>query len=119
MEVGWLLQWSFPELDVQIKYMTEVPGSDLITKARELAMHFETEGCPVMIGGNNLAHTILGVDFNGQTGEVKFLILDPHYTGPENLKTVQTKGWCAWKSNDFWNKHVTYNLCLPQRPIVV
>ena len=109
----------FPELEIVNKRMNEIPGADLGTKARELAVHFEKQGCPVMIGGNNLAHTILGVDFNDQTGEVKYLILDPHYTGVENLKTVQNKGWCAWKGNDFWNKHVTYNLCLPQRPVVI
>ena len=108
-----------PELDLQIKYMTEVPGGELPSKARELAVHFEENGCPVMIGGNNLAHTILGVDFSAQTGDVKFLILDPHYTGVDNLKTVQTKGWCAWKGPEFWNSRVTYNLCLPQRPTVV
>lgn len=45
-----------------------------------------------MIGGNNLAHTILGVDLNVQTGDIKYLVLDPHYTGGENLKTVQDKG---------------------------
>ena len=38
-----------------------------------------------------LAHTILGVDFNEMTGEVKFLILDPHYTGGEDLRIIQEK----------------------------
>ena len=43
------------------------------------------------IGGGVLAHTILGVDFNDVTGDIKFLILDPHYTGGEDLKTIQDK----------------------------
>lgn len=34
-----------------------------------------------MIGGGQLAFTLLGVDFNEQTGEARFLIMDPHYTG--------------------------------------
>lgn len=50
-------------------------------QARELARHFEVHGTPVMMGGGNLAFTILGVDWNENTGDVKFLILDPHYTG--------------------------------------
>jgi Peptidase family C78 len=42
-------------------------------------------------GGGVLAHTIIGVDWNEGTGDVKFLILDPHYTGGEDLKTIQDK----------------------------
>ena len=42
-------------------------------------------------GGGVLAHTILGVDFNEVTGNLKFLILDPHYTGAEDLSVVQDK----------------------------
>ena len=42
-------------------------------------------------GGGVLAHTILGVDFNETTGDLKFLILDPHYTGAEDLKTILDK----------------------------
>lgn len=38
-----------------------------------------------------LAHTILGIDWNETTGEIKFLILDPHYTGGEDLKVIQDK----------------------------
>ena len=38
-----------------------------------------------------LAHTILGVDFNEETGDVKFLVLDPHYTGDEVVKTIVDK----------------------------
>ena len=36
-----------------------------------------------------LAHTILGVDYSEMSGEIKFLILDPHYTGGEDLQTIQ------------------------------
>lgn len=42
-------------------------------------------------GGGVLAHTILGVDFNDVTGDLKFLILDPHYTGAEDLKVILDK----------------------------
>ena len=67
----------------------------------------------------------------------RYLILDPHYVGPENIKTIQvcvpfcpcrahpthttrtqSKGWCAWKDGGFWNPNAPYNMCLPQRPAV-
>ena len=47
-------------------------------------------GTPVMIGGGVLAYTLLGVDFNERTGQCAFLILDPHYTGADDLKRVQS-----------------------------
>ncbi|XP_064917266.1 ufm1-specific protease 2 isoform X6 [Columba livia] len=91
-------------------------GSELALQGRELANHFKTEGTPVMIGGGVLAHTILGVAWNEMTGHIKYLILDPHYTGGEDLHVVLEKGWCGWKGPEFWNKDAYYNLCLPQRP---
>ena len=44
------------------------------------------------------------------------LILDPHYTGTEDIKTIHNKGWCGWKGQNFWNQTAFYNMCLPQRP---
>jgi len=44
-----------------------------------------------MTGGGVLAHTILGVHYNDQTGDIRFLILDPHYIGSEDLKHIQDK----------------------------
>ncbi len=38
-----------------------------------------------------LAHTIIGVDFNENTGDVNFLVLDPHYPGSEDIKTITNK----------------------------
>lgn len=70
----------------------------------------------VCLGGGVLAHTILGVDYNRQTGSIKFLILDPHYTGADNLQPIQNKGWIGWKGAEFWNKNAYYNMCLPQVP---
>ncbi|XP_006834570.1 PREDICTED: ufm1-specific protease 2 [Chrysochloris asiatica] len=70
-------------------------------------------------GGGVLAHTILGVAWNEITGQIKFLILDPHYTGAEDLQVILEKGWCGWKGPDFWNKDAYYNLCLPQRPQMI
>jgi hypothetical protein len=66
-----------------------------------------------------LAHTILGVDYNTKSGECRYLILDPHFTGDENLTEILANGWCGWKGANFWNKSDFYNLLLPlTAPIV-
>ena len=45
----------------------------------------------ILLGGGVLAHTILGVCYNDQTGEIKFLVLDPHYTGKDDTNTIINK----------------------------
>ncbi|XP_057187674.1 ufm1-specific protease 2 isoform X1 [Triplophysa rosa] len=102
-------------LGVTSKIMFVSHGSELATKGRELANHFQTEGTPIMIGGGVLAHTILGVAWSEITGQIRFLILDPHYTGGEDLQIIIDKGWCGWKGPEFWDQNAYYNLCLPQR----
>lgn len=46
---------------------------------------------PLILGGGVLAHTILGVAWNEITGHIKYLILDPHYTGSEDLYVILEK----------------------------
>ncbi|KAG8453713.1 hypothetical protein GDO86_000369, partial [Hymenochirus boettgeri] len=70
-------------------------------------------------GGGVLAHTILGVTWSEITGEIRFLILDPHYKGAEDLHVILEKGWCVWRGPEFWNAEAYYNLCLPQRPVAI
>jgi len=106
-------------LGVESRILNVSKGSDLGEKVRELEYHFETEGTPVMIGGGAYAYTILGVDFNESTGEVNYLVLDPHYVGQDNIKTVINKGWCGWKTESFWNQTSYYNLCLPLRNNII
>ena len=111
-------------------------GAEMSSKARQIAEHFRTHGTPIMIGiifainlfllfnslhiffsgGGVLAHTIIGIDFNSDTGDARFLILDPHYTGGEDLRVIQNKGWCNWKPSSFWKADSFYNMCLPLRP---
>lgn len=76
---------------IQSKIMFVSSGAELSNKGRELEHHFTTQGTPIMIGGGVLAHTIIGVDFDQKSGNIRFLILDPHYTGSEDLKTIQKK----------------------------
>jgi len=91
-------------------------GAELAYKGAELARHFDTQGTPVMIGGGVLAYTLLGVDFNEDTGAIKFLILDPHYTGVDVVKAITKDKWCGWKDASLFRKDSFYNLCMPQRP---
>ncbi|CAL4195852.1 unnamed protein product [Meganyctiphanes norvegica] len=112
-EVGFVLDHL---LGVSSKFIYVGSGADLAEKGRELALHFDTIGTPVMIGGGVLAHTIIGVHWNSETGDIAFLILDPHYTGGEDLSLIQKQGWCGWKGPDFWDANAYYNMCLPQPP---
>jgi len=55
----------------------------------------------------------------------RFLVLDPHYTGSEDLATIQNqsqKNACSgipsvgWHDVTVFRKDSFYNLALPQRP---
>jgi len=122
MEVGFFLGQS---LGLQWRTLSVPSGPGLAERAAELAAHFDTQGTPIMMGGGSLAFTLLGVDWNEATNEVAFLILDPHYMGPEDLRTIQCKevaleGYrataCGWRTPDSFSKNTFFNLCLPQRP---
>ncbi|OIV98180.1 hypothetical protein TanjilG_11577 [Lupinus angustifolius] len=112
-------------LGVTCKVINVRSGSELPEKCRELALHFENQGTPVMIGGGVLAYTLLGVDYNDASGDCAFLILDPHYTGTDDLKKIVNGGWCGWKKavdnkgKNFFLHDKFYNLLLPQRPNMV
>eukprot|EP01024_Parvocaulis_polyphysoides_P070885 TRINITY_DN877_c4_g1_i1.p3 TRINITY_DN877_c4_g1~~TRINITY_DN877_c4_g1_i1.p3 ORF type:complete len:113 (-),score=26.11 TRINITY_DN877_c4_g1_i1:126-425(-) len=94
------------------------------TAARGIAQHFQTQGTPIMIGGGVLAYTLIGIDWNEATGEVAFLILDPHYTGVDDIKKIHQGQWIAWKrlgdkaaaGGDLFVKDAYYRLLCPQRP---
>jgi hypothetical protein len=102
-------------LDVPCKILNVNSGAELAEKGRELAHHFETQGTPIMVGGGVLAYTLLGIDFNPLTGDIKFLILDPHYTGNDDMRVIH-KSWCKWHGVDLFRADAFYNLCCPQRP---
>lgn len=112
-------------LGVSCKVINVRSGAELPEKCRELALHFETQGTPIMIGGGVLAYTLLGVDYNEASGDCAFLILDPHYTGSDDHKKIVNGGWCSWKKavdskgKSFFLHDKFYNLLLPQRPNMV
>ena len=67
---------------------------------------------------------------NTDTGDVRYLVLDPHYTGrdqvgdppypatvPTTLQISQALGpGCEWKKESFWKATDFYNLIMPQIP---
>lgn len=53
-----------------------------------------------MIGGGQLAYTLLGI-FTSNNSKTLFLILDPHYTGKDDLKTIVGKGTSSSRKNRF------------------
>ncbi|KAF5843261.1 peptidase family C78-domain-containing protein [Dunaliella salina] len=114
-------------LGVTSKILTVNRGSDIPSHARELAAHFKSQGTPVMIGGGVLAYTLLGVAFDDTTGECAFLILDPHYTGGEDLKKIQGGTWVGWKKpgdsaaagGPLFVRDAFYNFLCPQCPKAV
>ena len=82
------------------------------------------QGSPVMIGGGVLAYTLLGVYRNPMTEECAFLILDPHYTGPEDMNRILSGRWVAWQRSGgqaaaggpLFVSSAHYNFLCPQRP---
>lgn len=80
-----------------------------------------------MIGGGVLAYTLLGVHYDPNTGECAYLILDPHYSGSDDLKKIQKGQWVAWKRSDgkasaggdLFVQNSFYNLLCPQRPFII
>ncbi|VDO09253.1 unnamed protein product [Rodentolepis nana] len=103
--------------DVQCRLIPVARGRDFTpTAAAVLVEHFSSGGGPVMVGGGDLAHTIIGVAI-ADSGKARYLILDPHYTGtPGDSATILAKGWVGWKEEGFWKPDVPYNLCLLPPP---
>ncbi|CAI2734590.1 unnamed protein product [Schistosoma spindalis] len=121
LEVSYCLQELY---NIQCRLL-HIPQGNQMNQlaAHTLAQHFTSGGGPVMVGGGQLAHTIIGVQLcestlNGtESSSYRYLILDPHFTGPfGNIKLIIEKGWCGWKLQSFWKSNVHYNLCfLPAR----
>jgi Peptidase family C78 len=127
MEVGLVLQDS---LSIEFQLLFVQSGSEVPSQAPTLARHFDTVGTPVMIGGGVLAYTLLGIAYDEDANEVRFLILDPHFafsgrrdhtteTQANYMKTIKKGKWCAWKGPELFKAGTFYNFCLPQRPAVI
>jgi Ufm1-specific protease 2 len=124
IELGFVLDTL---LGVSCKVITVASGDGMPSKAREIAAHFDTQGTPIMIGGGVLAYTLLGIDYNAETGDCAFLILDPHFTGADEIGKIISGQWVAWKKlgekaaagGELFVPGAFYNLLCPQRPNTV
>lgn len=82
------------------------------------------QGTPIMIGGGVLAYTLLGIYYDTDSEECQYLILDPHYTGQDDLKKIHAGKWVSWKKpsdsatagGKLFLPSAFYNLLCPQRP---
>uniref|UniRef100_A0A7E4VXU1 Ufm1-specific protease 2 n=1 Tax=Panagrellus redivivus TaxID=6233 RepID=A0A7E4VXU1_PANRE len=110
-EIGFVMQ-NLANLEFQT--LSSSSGKELDEHGRRLVHHFENDGAPVMIGGGQLAHTIIGVDYNRRTGECFYLILDPHYVGKDTTAAVFKGKGVSWQPNKFFNGKGHYNMLLVQ-----
>ncbi|XP_067880150.1 inactive Ufm1-specific protease 1 isoform X1 [Heterodontus francisci] len=101
--------------DVPCKLVHARQGGELLHKVKELYLHFDTLGSPVMMGGDNdnASKGILGMCTGSENHYL--LVLDPHYSGKTlDKEYAQRKGWVAWKKLDLFDQNSFYNFCLPQ-----
>lgn len=92
---------------------------DMASNAPLLLEHLQIQGTPVMMGVGQKAFTLVGLCQDSSTGEVAFLIVDPHYTGADDITAIVQKGWVGWKNLAFFRKEAGrgfINVCLPLVP---
>lgn len=103
-------------LGIDSKILNVSSGAQVITKLDEFKNHFEVYGTPIMIGGGVLAYTMLGVNIHPEKPEEsQFLILDPHFKGPDDPKQVTDakKGGIWWRGQKLFDPAAFYNFCCP------
>jgi len=78
--------------------------------------HFRRVGSPVMMGVGDLAFGLVGISVDDKTGDTSYLVVDPHYTGADNIKSVIDGKWVGWKKISFFkerSKGSFINICMP------
>ena len=113
IEVGYSLQ---KLAGVDFRIITINSGAEVLSQVAEFRSHFETYGTPIMIGGGVLAYTMLGIAIDeDKIQDTQFLILDPHYVGPEDFKKITNpkKGGVWWRASKLFNTKDFYNFCCP------
>jgi hypothetical protein len=86
--------------------------------SRQLAEHLSTVGSPIMVGGQGGgARTIIGLELSTEGDVLRFLVLDPHYSGQDSLESLrqQISRVCVWVSpRSLCRQYGKFtNLCLP------
>ncbi|GBE58625.1 peptidase family protein c78 [Babesia ovata] len=114
VEAGYFINW-YLKYDAKTFYLSDV--NDFRNYNSVIANHFQKVGSPIIMGAGMFAYVILGICMGAQTGDVAYLIADPHYVGEDSIKSIKTKGAMAWKKIDFISKAANgsfINLCCPQ-----
>lgn len=73
-----------------------------------------------MIGGGSLAYTLLGIRVDESDYlKNKYLILDPHYIGPDYIQIITGKNSKAiyWIDHTIFKPKSFYNFLLPQKKL--
>ncbi|CAD8198689.1 unnamed protein product [Paramecium octaurelia] len=96
---------------VECKILNVSKGTDVVSKLPEFKSYFENYGAPIMFGGGLYAYTLLGIDYNDD--DCRFLILDPHYTANDTIKSVIEKQGVSWRKADMFEEKHFYNFCMP------
>ena len=104
--------------DVPGKIVHARSGQELEQVYDQLKLHFDTTGCPAMMGGD-LDASSKGVFGTCLTSTGKyFLIIDPHFVEPSKHKTspaeLVAQGWASWVNLEQFSSSSFYNICLPQ-----
>eukprot|EP01122_Echinamoeba_exundans_P007951 TRINITY_DN2545_c0_g1_i1.p1 TRINITY_DN2545_c0_g1~~TRINITY_DN2545_c0_g1_i1.p1 ORF type:complete len:377 (+),score=10.95 TRINITY_DN2545_c0_g1_i1:555-1685(+) len=116
VEVGLFLHFRY---SVEYKLLSVRSGDQIDTVVPDLIAHFSGGGAPVMIGGGVLAYTLLGVAIplgSMDVTKAQFLILDPHYVGPSDTRTIISQGWFGWRNRAIFHSDAFYNFCVPLIP---
>lgn len=106
-------------LGVECRMLHCHDAADMARQVPQILKHFEQEGTPIMMGAGEYAYTLVGLCSDSASAEVGFMIVDPHYTGADTLKSILQKGWVGWKNLEFFEKTTNggfINLCLPMVP---
>lgn len=106
-------------LGIDCQFYTFKFGSEIVNNIPKLKQHFETVKTPIMIGGTVLAWTLLGIAVDEDSPQnSKFLILDPHYKGKDEMKTVTGSKSKAvyWSDHKIFKSDASYNFCCPLIP---
>ena len=101
----------------EYRIATLEPTESIASKVQLFAEHFRAVGAPIMAGGRGTAaaQTILGVAWGPSEAEPPwFLVLDPHYTGADELAAVQGSAQgCQWHPLAYWGRGASRYFCLP------
>ena len=113
LEISFILQ---KLVGIECQILNFHSGTDILSHVPVLKEHFQIWGSPIMIGGGSLAYTLLGVAEDTEDPlKSEFLILDPHYKGKEEMKSIINPKNKAvyWSTAKLFKSNSFYNLCCP------